>query len=86
MTKSLMIFACIPIVLLILNLILNSHHPIIKSLTSALSGITAFGLLEYFSCYCGICVPLNPTTIFISAILGIPGVAALAVLNSLFCY
>lgn len=85
MNKSLMVFACVPIILLILNLILNSRHPIIKSLTSAISGITAFGILEYFSCNGGICVPLNPITISISAILGIPGVAALAVLNSLFC-
>lgn len=77
--------AAIPvIILLLINIILKSKHPIIKSIFSTASGITSLVILESLSALTGFSLPLNLITASVSAIFGLPGIGTMLVLNFLF--
>lgn len=76
--------AVIPmIILLLVNIILKSKHPIVKSIFSTVSGVTSLVILESFSALTGLSLPLNLITASVSAIFGLPGIGTMLVLNSL---
>lgn len=75
----------IPIIILFsANLILKSKHPIIKSFFSAASGVAYLLSFEIFSALTGLSLPLNFVTIGASAVFGLPGIATMLILNSVF--
>lgn len=76
--------AVIPVIILFLiNIILKSKHPVVKSVFSTASGIISLVILESFSALTGLSLPLNLITLSTSAIFGLPGIGTMLVLNTL---
>lgn len=86
MTKYLLILTCasVLIFLFIIHLIIKSPKPLLKALSSSLSGILGLGFLNFINNFTGVDIPLNLLSISTVSILGIPGVGLLTVLNSIF--
>ena len=71
-------------ILIVINIILKTKHPIIKSMTCTLSGLASLACVQALSAFTQITIPLNIITVSFSALLGVPGVGTLTILNSLF--
>ncbi len=70
-------------VLIVTHLILKTSYPIINSIKSALFGAVGIIILSASSAYTGINIPLNTVSIGLAAMLGIPGIGTIAILNTL---
>ena len=77
-------FVSILIILILINLILKSNHPIASSIKYLILGPIGLLITNIFSTYTGISCPINTISLGVSALLGIPGIGSLAILNTLF--
>ncbi len=68
----------------IIHLILKYNHPFLRSLSSTGFGVLTLIMLNYSEPLTSIKMPLNNISLGISALLGIPGISALSILNTLF--
>lgn len=76
----------IPIILalFLIYFILKYKHPFINALKSVIPGTVCLVLLNVLSGFTGINIPINSANLSISALLGIPGVSIITILNTLF--
>lgn len=86
MTNNLLILTGLStlIFLFIVHLIIKSPKPLLKALGSPISGILGLGFLNFINNFTGLSVPINLMSITTAAVLGIPGVGLITVLNSMF--
>lgn len=70
-------------ILILTHIILKISHPIINSIKSALFGTAGIIILSASSVYTGINIPLNIISLGLAAILGIPGIGTIMILNTL---
>lgn len=86
MSKFLMAFMPISIftILFILNFLAKKPRPFFKSLCLSLSGIVSLVALMFMENFTGITIPINFLSLGIAALLGVPGVGFLTVLNTIF--
>lgn len=82
--KTTIIYTLIAVfaVLIIINKLLGSKHAFFKSVFSASEGLAALFATAICSQTLGINMPLNVFSIASAALLGIPGVSTMAVLNT----
>lgn len=75
----------IPIVfaLFLMHVTLKYKYPLANALKSALPGIICLVMLSFCNEFTGIKIPINGANLGISALLGIPGVGMMAILNTL---
>ncbi len=73
-------------VLFLVHIILKTSHPFAKSLKSSLFGAFGIIFMSASSVYTGVSVPLNLVSIGLAAILGLPGIGTLMILNTLLTY
>lgn len=72
------------VITLILRLISKERSPIRGTLMSLLPGIAALALVNITAPFTGVGLPVSRMTISASALLGIPGVTAMLVIQALF--
>ena len=77
-------FISILIILVVVNFILKTKHPIASSIKYLILGPVGLLITNIFSTYTGISCPINTISLGVSALLGIPGIGSLAILNTLF--
>lgn len=70
-------------IVFLLHLMLKKPHPIINSIKSAITGIMGIIILSASSVYTGVDIPLNVISLGFAAILGLPGIGTIAILNTL---
>ena len=70
-------------IVFLINIILKNPHPIINSIKSTSVGAIGIMILSASSCYTGVNIPLNIISLGLAAILGIPGIGTIAILNTL---
>ena len=71
------------VVLLIIHVILRKPHPFFHSLKAFTAGIISVILISMAEPYTGIKIPLNEFSLAVSSVAGLPGIGALALLNSI---
>ncbi len=69
------------LVLIIIQLIMRSKHPIRSAFLSLLPGIIALACVNLTAAFTSVTVPVSPLTLAVSAVLGIPGVIGLLVIQ-----
>ncbi len=75
------ICAAVMLTLIIIHLIMRSKHPIRSSLLSLLPGIAALICVNLISGYTNVTIPVSPLSLSVSAVLGIPGVTCLLIIQ-----
>ncbi len=75
------ICAAVMLTLIIIHLIMHSKHPIRSSLLSLLPGIAALLCVNLISGYTNVTIPVSPLSLSVSAVLGIPGVTCLLIIQ-----
>ncbi len=75
------ICAAVMLTLIIIHLIMHSKHPVRSSLLSLLPGIAALLCVNLISGYTNVTVPVSPLSLSVSAVLGIPGVTCLLIIQ-----
>lgn len=70
--------------LFLIHFVLKHRHPFLNSLKSAIPGIISLIFLNIFDSFTGIKMPLNSANIGVSALLGLPGVGVITILNTIF--
>lgn len=68
-------------VLLMARCAAHQKHPLRAILASALCGVGGFGAVALLAPYTGVELPLNQFTGFVAAVLGLPGVISLLLLQ-----
>ncbi len=76
--------APIIIALFLIHFILKYKRPLLNAIKSALPGTICLALLNALSGFTGIAMPINGASFGISALLGLPGVGIITILNTLF--
>lgn len=71
------------IVLLIIHVILRKPHPFFHSFKALTVGVISIVLISMAEPYTGIKIPLNEFSLAVSSVAGLPGIGALALLNSI---
>ncbi len=74
----------IMLALILIHCLLRYKHPLANALKSAIPGTVCLFLLNAFGTFTGINMPINGTNLSISALLGIPGLGMITVLNTIF--
>lgn len=69
------------LVLVIIQKIMKSAHPIRSAILSMLWGIIALVAVNICSSFTSVSIPVSPMTLSVSAVLGIPGVTCLLLLQ-----
>lgn len=69
------------LVLVIIQKIMKSIHPVRSAILSMLWGIVALIAVNICSFFTGVSIPVSPMTLSASAVLGIPGVTCLLLLQ-----
>ncbi len=80
----LVLAAIFAVILTFAHRFLKTPHPFWNSLKSILSSSLAMGVLNYLSALTGIPVAINVLSLCAAWLLGIPGVALLTILNTVF--
>ncbi len=75
------ICAAVMLTLIIIHLIMRSKHPIRSSILSLIPGIVALMCVNLISGYTNVAIPVSPLSLSISAVLGIPGVTCLLIIQ-----
>ncbi len=75
------IICAVFITLVIIQKIMKSKHPIRSAVLSMLCGIVALIAVNLCSFFTNVSIPVSPMTLSISAVLGIPGVTCLLLLQ-----
>ncbi len=68
---------------LVITILAKSHHTVKHTILSAGCGICSLGTINLLSSITGVAITVNYTTCFIAAVLSIPGVALMFVLELL---
>lgn len=71
-------------VLLVAHSASRQQHPVRALLASSVCGIASMAALALLAPYTGVLLPLNRFTGFVAAVLGMPGVVTLLLLNLIF--
>ncbi|MDO4504072.1 MAG: pro-sigmaK processing inhibitor BofA family protein [Clostridia bacterium] len=77
-------FVSILIILILINLILKSNHPIASALKHLALGPIGLLITSIISEYIGITCPINTISLGVSALLGTPGIGSFLILNTFF--
>ena len=75
------IIAMIIITLVIIHCIMHSKHPVRSAFLSLIPGIIALLCVNLSSSLTGVFIPVSPMNLSVSAVLGIPGVTTLLILQ-----
>lgn len=75
------ICVAVMLTLVIIHLIMHSKHPIRSTLLSLLPGIASLICVNLLSGYTNVAIPVSPLSLSISAVLGIPGVTCLLIIQ-----
>lgn len=75
--------APILLALFLIHCLLKYKHPLANALKSAIPGTVCLFLLNASGNFTGINMPINGTNLSISALLGIPGLGMITILNTL---
>ena len=69
------------IILVIIQKIMHSKRPVRTAVISMLWGIIALVAVNICSSFTGVSIPVSPMTLSVSAVLGIPGVTCLLLMQ-----
>ncbi len=69
------------IMLIIIQKLMKSPHPIRSALIAVIWGIVALAAVNLCSSFTDVSIPVNPLTLSVSSVLGIPGVTCLLLLQ-----
>ena len=69
------------IILVIIQKIMHSEHPVRTAVISMMWGIIALVAVNLCSSFTGVSIPVSPMTLSFSAVLGIPGVTCLLLMQ-----
>lgn len=69
------------IALIIIQIIMRSEHPIRSALLSLLPGPAALICVNLLQGFTSVCIPVSPLSLSVAAVLGIPGVTALLIIQ-----
>ena len=69
-------------IMLILKKISGSHHPVRAVMLSILWGLLAMTIVNLCSGFTGVSLPVSRLSLTVSALLGIPGVTAMLLLQT----
>ena len=74
---------CVGVILalIIIQVIMHSEHPVRAAVLSLLPGLLAMLCVNLLSSFTSVSVPISPLSLFISAVLGIPGLTALLIIQ-----
>lgn len=75
--------AGIIIVLIVIQLIMRSRHPVRSAFFGLLPGLIALLFVNLLQGYTSVSIPVSPLSLTVSAVLGIPGVTALLIIQRL---
>lgn len=75
---------CTALSLIIIQLIMRSKHPLRSAFFGLLPGIAALICVNLLQGFTSVSVPISPLTLSVSAVLGIPGVTALLIIQRIF--
>lgn len=78
---TVIICASVFIVLIIIQKIMKSVHPVRSAVLAMLWGIVALIAVNICSSFTNVSIPVSPMTLSVSAVLGIPGVTCLLLLQ-----
>ena len=73
--------ACIFLALIIIQVIMKSKHPFRSALLSLLPGPAALLCVDMLQGFTSVCIPISPLSLSAAAVLGIPGVTALLIIQ-----
>lgn len=73
-------------ILLITHFILKNPNPFLSSIKVFVMGLACIILANMAEPYIGLKIPLNEFSIFVSCLMGLPGIGALSILNTLFMW
>lgn len=79
----LMICAGVFVSLVIIQKIMNSPHPIRSAVISSFLGVLTLGAVNLCSVFTSVWLPVSRLSLGVSAVLGIPGVTTMLILNML---
>ncbi len=74
---------CVGVILflIIIQVIMHSEHPVRSAFFSLIPGLTAMLCINLLSGYTSVAIPVSPMSLAVSAVLGIPGVTALLIIQ-----
>ncbi len=75
------IIVAIILTLIIIHCIMRSKHPVRSAFISLTPGLIALVCVNLSSSFTGVFIPVSPMNLSVSAVLGIPGVTALLLLQ-----
>ena len=75
------ISVCVLLLLTVIHIIMKSEHPVRSAIFSLLPGPAAVICINLFSEITSVAVPVSPLTLAVSAVLGIPGVTAMLIVQ-----
>lgn len=75
------IAAVIILTLIIVHCIMHSKHPVRSAFISLTPGLIAMLCINLSYTFTGVSIPVSPMNLSVSAVLGIPGVTALLLLQ-----
>lgn len=75
------ICAVIMLTLIIIHAIMRSKHPVRSAVLSLIPGIIALICVNVTAFYTNVTLPVSPLSLSVSAVLGIPGVTCLLIIQ-----
>jgi len=73
--------AAVFILLIIIQVIVKSRHPVRRAVGGILTGLCALAAVNLTGCFTGVTLPVSPLTVGVSGVGGISGVTMLLLLN-----
>lgn len=80
--RSLIICGIILLLLFSIQLIVRAKNPLKKMFLSMLKGMTMLALVNFIGGFTGVTLPLSLLSLSIAAVVGVPGVTAMLILNT----
>ena len=71
------------ITLTVVHIIMRSTHPVRSAVLSLIPGIAALICVNLSSAFTNVSLPVSPMSLSVSAVLGIPGVTALLIIQKI---
>ncbi len=81
--QTVMVIGMIGLVFIMIHKLMGHHHPVRGAVLSMLCGILTLAVVNLCFCFTGVDLPVSRLSLAIAAVLGIPGVTAMLLLQLL---